>query len=576
MSMKKTLYILMAASVLAIACVKEANNEEAVLPFENGEAQLDPTAIPETINGIILDTKTAYSAAGEFTWVNTDQIRLLVTQDLTTYSAQGIYTYYIKTLSENQKSAVFTSTGSAGDLTQFVDGTWKSTGFAVYPTKVLDRYNTPEAHSYGAPWFTLAREGNVSGKVAGTANDIILIGVMDESIGNYKFYTATAVVKVTVKNIPANAAAFKICTSDKSNYPVDGDFSLSKNAAGEPVMTFIPDWVSDFKGFQKVDLSAEGAIESRDFYFNVPPATYPANTLSFVIEDANGGQIFKRTLSQEVTLSRNDLLPLSGDYSLAYSHRISVAGAATAPTMSYAFDSRVLRVNISTSDVNDPTEYKDGNRFSNNWSTGPVSGSFDLTLLSNKSSVKFLQESGKYYLHYMFCSTQTLPGTLADNNVVAYGSIPFTFISSTDASSYAKQYSFTKTDGDNFWHPGTGSNYTTTMTLAASDNASLGNLKMTELFGKTAAHPLYGTLEGGNLVFTCNGEGEGEDFFTQGNRFHVAQSPDDNVQNATENISFTVADGPVLTNTAYLVMKYTPSYPANWNFFIYGKQLVFN
>ena len=568
--MKKSIYIIaaMAMALYTVSCMKENAVEE-----KNDEPSVVVPGLPGTITAHISDgTKTAYDSDGKFSWVNSDQIRLLVCEDLTTYSRQGIYTYYIKTLSSDNKTAVFTSTSSAGDLTAFVDGTWKSTGIAIYPTSALKRFETPESHSYGTPWFTLARED-----VSGLASDILLTGQALDDNSNFKFSTAMAVLKVTVNNIPASTAKLKLCTSDKSNYPIDGDFALAKGTDGIVTTSFLSTWVSSFKGYQAVDLSSEGDIASRDFYFNIPANTYPAGTLSIRLEDADGGKIMVRKINKELTLERNDCLAIP---ELAYSHTIAFKAncLASEPYITWKIDSHRVRFCVSQNENISLSEFDSGYTFANDLNTGASSGEYALSSFTNQRP----SATGKYYMHYILQSDRGgLPTALDAANVVAYGTIPFYFLGS-DASSFAKQYTFTTTDsGDsqNFWHPGTGSNYTKTMTLAASNDVTKGNLMMSELYGKTAANkPLYGILTSAgatSITFAYNGDGENDYFFQQGNYFHVAQSSNGWASYSTSDVVFNISAGPVLTSEAYLMMKYTGSYPANWGQYVYGYQLVF-
>lgn len=575
--MKSINYILLTCAVatLAFACTKETieNTPDEIIPVEEVTATSD--AIPQTITGLISNeaVKTSYDADGKFSWLNSDQVRLIVCEDLSTYSRQGIYTYKIKDggLSSDGKTAVFTSNSTAGDLTAFVDGTWKSTGIAIYPTSVLDRFNTPESHSYGTPWFTLARYGVVSG----LASDIMLAGQALSDNSNFKFSTAMAVLKVTVKNIPANTATIKLCTSDKSNYPVDGDFALSKGTDGIVVMSFLPNYVDDFKGYQAVDLSSEGEISSRDFYFNIPANTYPAGTLSIRLEDANGGKIMVRTVNKALSLERNDCLAIPA---LTYSHEIAFQAGCLAsnPMITWAIDSHRVRFCVSQNSTINLTEFDSGYTFANDNTSGNYTGSYALSSFSKqKPSV-----SGQYYMHYLLQSDRGgLPTSLTASNVIAYGTIPFYYLSNEDATTYAKQYHFTKTDGTNFWHPGTGSNYTTTMTLAVSNDVTRGNLMISELYGKSGDKlKVYGTLtasDATSMTFTYNGDGNDKYFFTQnGNYFHIAQGSSHDA-NVSGDIVFSIADGPVLTCENYLMMKYTSNY-SSWNEFISGVGLVFN
>lgn len=578
--MKKIFYFLLVISFAVLSCNKEPINNQGEDPIENNEG-VQAGLIPETITGVIADgsTKTAYGADGDFTWTASDQVRLIVTPDLSTYSPQGIYTYYIPDggLSSDSKTATFTSTGSAGALIDFDNsGTYKSTGYAMYPASVLNRFQTPggEAHQYGVPWFTLGRSD-----VSGTASDIILIGINDNSINNFQFSTAMSVLKITMGNIPANAAAIKLCTSDKTDYPVDGDFGISTGTDGKAALTFFPTWASNFKGYQKVDLSGQGAISSADYYFNIPAANYPAGTLSIVVEDANGGQIFKRTINKALSLARNDCLEMPP---LAFSYKVAFKAntPASDPVITWTIDCKRIRFCVSTNATIMISEFNGGYTFANDLSTGSSSGEYNLSSFVNQRP----SNSGQYYMHYILQSDRGgLPSSLDAANVITYGTIPFYYLSSADAGTFAKQYSFTSVDsgsGQNFWHPGTSSNYTKTMTLAASTDCSKGNLMISELYGKNALNkPLYGILTSSNassITFAYNGDGESDYFFQQGNYFHVAQSADGWASHSSDDVVFAISAGPVLTNPAYLMMKYTASYPASWGQFVYGYQLVFN
>lgn len=570
--MKKSIFFFAVALMLvAVSCAKEPVITDPDSTKEN--AVLAKDAIPETITATLSnEVRTSYDANGGFTWLQSDRVRLLVCQDLTTYSKQGYYSYKVKDdgLLDGGKTAVFTSTSSAGDLTAFVDGTWKSTGIAMYPESVLDRFTTPEAHSYGSPWFTLAR-----GNVSGLASDIILTGTALQDNSNFKFSTAMSVLKVTLNDIPASACAVKLVTSDKSNYPVDGDFKLSKGQDGIVQLTFDDTWLSDFKGYQKVDLSQEGAIASRDFYFNIPAASYPANTLSILVEDANGGQIMKRTIGKALTLSRNDCLALPA---LTYSYQVAFKAncLASSPVITWSIDCKRIRFCVSTNETLTLSEFNSGYTFANDNTTGSYSSEYALSSFNNQKPVN----SGKYYMHYILQSDRGgLPASQDAANVVGYGTIPFYYISSGDAATFAKQYNFTKTDGTNFWHPGTGSNYATTMTLAVSNNVEFGNLMISEVYGKTGAHKkLYGVLgasDAASMTFSYNGDGSDQYFFYQnGNYFHVAQGNTHDAS-AADDIVFTISSGPTLTCQQYLMMKYTSNYQG-WNEFISGVGLVFN
>lgn len=416
--MKKIQYTFLAAALLLAACEK--------VPQDNTPSKAN-TSFPEEITATIIDadseSKTVYDSDGKFKWLADDQVRLIVAEDLGSYSRQGFYTYRVKSLSDEDKTAVFTSTASAGDLTAFVDGGWKSTGFAMYPTSMLDRFATPEAHSYGAPWFTLAQGGYVSGDI----DDTILIGTLKDGDDNFKFYSAMSVLKITVNNIPEETACIKLCTADKTSYPVDGDFSISKDLEGVPVLSFLPTWVSGFNGYQAIDLSSESFIDSRDFYFNIPAASYPADVLSIVLEKSDGTALVTKTIKKKVNIARNECLTIPELN--AFPFLITEHGFT--PQLRYhKSTSQKLRFDVNTVALT-PANYtsgdwENGNRFTDT-SGSKNAGSYSIPV-GNFSA------SGLYYLNYMVMNTDdTIPATgdlATAENVLSYGSVPIYFLKS--------------------------------------------------------------------------------------------------------------------------------------------------
>lgn len=599
--MKKNLLWMFA--VVAIFVVVSCQKEKEIVPNEEEievtPPAIDDDAIPTVITGTILDdaTKTAYAEDGKFTWVSSDQVRLLTCESLETYSRIGFYTYRIKEggLTNDNKSAVFTSLGTAGDLIDFVDGTWKSTGIAMYPTSALDRFNTPEAHAYGTPWFTLAR-----GNVSGAKSDILLTGVKVDAINNFKFSTAMAVLKITLRNIPANAAAIKLCTSDKTNYPVDGDFALSRN--GDLVdMTFLPDWVSSFNGYQKVDISAEGEISEKTLYFNIPAAEYPADKLSLLVEDANGGMIMKRIIGAKMNIERNECLELPA---LTIASDCEIGGDVRTPRVVWSIDSKQLRFAVNKNSSLSLSEFPDGYRFTNNNETRYASSTSGFPVgysISALTPNPLSSGSGAYYLHYVILSDTTKPTDVTDANVVKYGTIPFYYSSGDVESTYAGEYDFSGMSGythiqarednpDNgrLCHPGTESGYNTKMTLAATDDFTRGNIMLTKLYNQSpsSGHQLYGYLDAANskIIIPYPGDEKDNCFFVSwnSNYFYIASCEtvtfSDSVlsSTATNNLEFIISDG-TLTHSDYLMMKYTnTSYSfTTFDAFVYGKGLVF-
>lgn len=463
--MKRLLIAFLSLSALVpfVSCEKETLQN----PIDNSET-VSSMDIPNSIMATIADddSKTSYDADGKFTWVTGDAIRLIVVTagNLATGSPQGYSTYYASDLTDGNKTATFKSGGNS--ILSFATGEYESTGIAVYPSRIArPSAGGTESHGYGKPFITIPEQGKDD--VSGLASEIVLTGVEMDDNSNFKFSTAMAVLKITVKNIPSEATCLKLSTNDKASYPIDGDFILEKN--GEGLVVFTPAQHQDYagsptgNGYLRVDLSGEGTIASRDFYFNVPIACYPAGTLSLTIEDELGlPTILSKTINKTLNLSRNDCLALPA----LIANTITVDRNAVTPYLKYANETgEYLRAHISTSEMTpsnyNQDEWKEGNKFTD------ASGSFNLYNLTDKSGDYYLQTTGSYYLNYIVVNNQTIPASLSDANVVRYGSIPFYFIEKStnriDLTSCTVTASSTETsegalsnlwDGNtgNYWH----------------------------------------------------------------------------------------------------------------------------
>ncbi len=456
-------FAMLSSAALVISCQKEQSLES-----DNEKKVSVESNIPETITAHISEdvTKTSYDADGKFSWVNNDAIRLVVVQKgSTTGSPQGFSTYYATNLSNSNRTAEFENSGN--NIIDFTSGDWESTGIAIYPIRMARPHSgSSEGHGYGKPFVTIPEQGNPF--VSGLASEIILTGVEMNDHSNFKFSTAMAVLKITVKNIPAEAQFLVLYTNDKTNYPIDGDFVLEKNSEG--LVVFTPEQHQDYNnsptgyGYLAVDLSKEGVIESRDFYFNVPVANYPAGTFSISIQD-NTQELFGKTINKELKLNRNDCLTLP----TLVAGNIRVDKNAVSPRLTYANDKNtIIRVHISqtqlTATTYDNSVWKEGNKFSN------PSGTYDLYYLTGTGGDNdyYLTTTGTYYLNYLVLNSSdtSIPATLTSGNVKSYGSIPFYYLdkgssrinlaectvtaSSTEEYEGALEYLWDGTG--NFWH----------------------------------------------------------------------------------------------------------------------------
>lgn len=596
MIMKKITNIILSIVVtMSLSCQKEMGQiqiEEPERPFVNQIIDGIPSEITAYIANDESVTKTAYSPQGEFTWVNSDAVRLITTTDLDNYSTLDYSTYSISSLENGGKMAHFTGGGNNSDLPGYpTDGDWKSTGIAIYPTGLAQSNLNSD---YGSPFVKLQQS------VQGTLDEIILTGVAQEGLSTFKFSTATSVLKLTINDIPANAKQIRLYTSNKDSYPINGDFMLRKG--DDNIVTihstdykkYYNDSYHSANDYIYVSLSGES---SKTIYLNLPVGEYPAGTLSVMLCDVNGGQIMKRTINQNLSLNRNECLEipsLSFTYSVAFTS--DNGGSVTNPRISWTIYCKRIRFCVSKNPDISIGEFNNGYTFAfggeNETKSGSYSDSYNLSgFAANRPST-----SGKYYMHFILQSDRgNLPTSLDAPNVVKYGTIPFYYSNGDVENTYVGEYGCSFNDGgasrtDNpnegiICHPGTGAGYEGKMTLAASDDLTKGNIMLTKLYKQSpdSGHQLYGYLDADNnkIVFPYAGDTNQNYFFVSwnGNYFHIASCKTVTFANAalsttaTGNLEFSINNGE-LTHSDYLMMKYTSDY-SSWDAFVYGKGLVF-
>lgn len=585
--MKKSVLLLF-ISVISVAVSLTSCNTDELSSDEPLESSV-PSELVATLNPEAM-TRTAYDATGKFAWLETDKVSLLLSDNLSTYSKLGSQLYEVKSLENENRTAVFKAVGSDDELNAYSNGTWNSADMAIYPSSLAVN---DDNNNYGVPYIELPQV------ISGIASEIVLTGVPTYNNSNYKFSTAMSVISFTLENIPASAAQLRLYTV-KETYPIDGYFSLIKGGDGK-IAIGASNKLGNAHDYIYVDLSSEGAIDSRSFYFNIPIANYPAGTLYLLLCDANGGQIMKRTVNVALNLARNEALVVP---SLAYSSTVAFSGGSDLdPQVAWTIDCKQIRFCVSTSETNNLAAYNVSDVRTGTNTTGSFSGTQALTALATGPSV-----SGKYYLHYILQSDNGgVPATLDAANVVSYGTLPF-FFSSEDYD-WAGKYVFTWIDCHNegkssnpsdrkLCSPGFQStdSFEASMTLDATDDFTKGTVRLVNLYGKDATNPLYGYYDGTNnkLVFP---EVQDEDkyFFTKyyklkDSYFYVSGCTNVTYQYPSYNLSsdisgdveFTIGTTTVnkqsirsLTNSKYLMMKYTTTFPVTeWTPYMYGKGFV--
>ena len=249
--MKKLLYF--AAALLTFA----ACEKEVEAPVEKAT----PATYKVTIKaGFADETKTAYDAAGKFSWVAGDKIGVMVQKE------------------GELKQVTFTAK-SAGAVTEFegeVEEGWTVAEYASYPfTGVTEGYarndfawDKSNGEEYG--WRLW---GSIKPDLENPLASTPLIAKKDAE-GYYSFKTATGILKFTVKNVPLETyyAYLAVPSETKEQYNLNGWYSL--NDEGLPTMaTAIEPWEDRYNWNAPTDYN-----QTLDYYFFVPEGTLPVGT----------------------------------------------------------------------------------------------------------------------------------------------------------------------------------------------------------------------------------------------------------------------------------------------------------
>lgn len=425
-AMKKLFYTLIAAGAvfsLTVSCEKEleSSNEETTNQVVNSNI---PTEIVAVINPDDVTTKTQYESNTTFGWTSGDQVRMPVVKWSGANGTGSITAcdYYTFTTSATtgDASATFIRNGGSDNMESYdpnpsgTAGSWSSMGYLVYPNALVNgkKYsgtvpvlNLPASITYNS---TNPLDGGV----------VPMIGRKDGE--TYKFSTAVGIIKLTISRAPSDAKKIVLTSATKA---IAGEFPISNVDATVSQITLD----TQTNGTNTITLTGLSltAGESYDFYFPVPVGTYAANDLSVSILASGDVPLLEKTITKSLTIARNEVLAIPA---LSYEQPVYIDGNLSAPVLHTVnpSGSSMVRVHIKTEKLTaanyDYNEWKDGNRFS-------ASSSYNCTDLTNKSSVVFLTSAGKYYLQYVVLKSgfSGIPTSLSNENVMAYGSVPFYF-----------------------------------------------------------------------------------------------------------------------------------------------------
>lgn len=485
--MRKLLFAVFAFSITLVSCNKqlEPDLQDETVPTNEKSNTNIPRTITASLNDIL--SKTAYTSEGKFTWSADDQIAVYYTKTDDQGVHQGWLAYQVSQLTDENKTATF-SLVSGQDAKESLFSDYTPTGVAVYPISVARPYtsnsNNQEVTSYsgGKPFVTLGASASTS------LSNITLTGVK-QADDTYQFKTAGSVLKVTVKNLKSKVKSIALVTNDKINAPLTGDFILSETDGIYAYRfgsnsTFETGWASDFSDRLSIPVSYSADNQNETIYFNVPVGTYAAGALSLQIraEDGEAVTVTTKHIKKSLTTTVNELLELP-EIELTYPYSVAVTGAATSPTLS--FTTNYIRFCVLSTNTNDVNKYVDGMRFTDPKSNATYSLT-GATYNNGGSATTSLSASGKFYFHYLLKNTTgyTSVSSLEDSDVVEYGTIPFYYLSSADATKYLGSYTmkYSNNGGGNV-----------SLSLAASDDISKGNIKLTEFAGATGS--LYGIYQ---------------------------------------------------------------------------------
>ena len=572
--MRKRFFISLAITSLFILFSCEKEVEISSIPCDNnGEYEIVITGhLDKEL------TRTSYDSEGKMTWLNTDKIALVVNNN-GTVSDQNRYQLDVASITNEGRTATFST---LVDKHQAASG-WTSSGFAVYPTAISQ---IKSDSGYDRPFVKMPYNVN------GLLSSAILVGTPNNDtpaqVTNFLFKTATSILKITLNNIPANTAELRLCTNDGGSYPVDGDFSLIKD---DGVVTIgNSNYLGSGKSYQSISITDGVEIASRSFYYNVPVADYPAGTLYIQLRDANGGQIMKRTINRKLKLARNECVSLP---EIEISNEVTIGGSVQTPRVVWSIDSKQFRFAVNQNASLVLSEFPDSYRFSNGGDgryTSSGSGYPYGYAMSALSPVP-VSSSGLYYLHYVILSSTTKPSTVSDANVVKYGSIPFYYLNSSDATNLVGSYTATQNNANWFGS----SAHNAVVKIVASSDITKGCVALTHFLGRSydltemsggmddrniAGSPVYGVISENTLTFknvsTDGSEGYfftdylSEPFIISGGDDGVAVgSGEVSAASDTNDFSYSIdtTDGTVLSNSGLIVLKFLYRSNNSWTRF---------
>ncbi|MBQ9410310.1 MAG: hypothetical protein IJU21_01745, partial [Bacteroidales bacterium] len=454
-----------------VACQKNEN------PYN-----LDPDAVTfKAVYNEAVGTKSAYDLAGStysFKWVTSDKV-LAQTYNGATYSGD-LFT----AVAGGSNTATFAGTLADGyNLATYAFYPNDGTGALSYTTNFsyLNNEINPVAVNadVSAESATVVLAGTITENKAYPMAHIPMIGEKDGS-GNYAFTACTGILKVTIADLPVATTQVRLDMPDNATYPLNGNFVFDVNKEVKSAYS-----IGSYKWGQKYmnitvegseDSDSDGLVDSpRSFYFPIPTGTIAAGKLTVSVYDGSSVR-YSVTNKVDITVAKGTVTGLP---TLTYrENKMLITGTATSPVLNFYHTAETvrLRAHISTSETHNLSEYTAGLTFT----TSPV-----VYNLTSWSGTDKLTNSGKYYLHWVALNDHKTAAEVESDGgldgssfVVAYGTVPFHYIKSSDQTALAGQYDV-EYSSSTLDFPADAK----TLTFEASDDISKGNLMLTEIFG---------------------------------------------------------------------------------------------
>ena len=292
--MKKLMYF--AAAVLAIAaCQKEVES-----PVESAPVKTHTVTIKA---GFSEETKTAYDAQGKFSWVEGDQIGVIVAKEVD---------------GEIEEQVVSFSTQESGPIVEFTgevpDG-YEVSYYASYPYSGIDYYiNNDFVYDPAKKGFRLW--GSIKPSLEDPLSCVPLLATKDAD-GFFQFSTATGILKFTVENVPVETAFAYLeipSENDKSIFNLNGWYAPSDDGIIE-MSTAVEPWQNKYNWNAPTEYN-----QTIDYWFFIPSGVIPAGT-KFELRDNSYSTVKSFEIKQDIEVKRNiitKVAPLSMEHVTTY------------------------------------------------------------------------------------------------------------------------------------------------------------------------------------------------------------------------------------------------------------------